>query len=59
MPGRWATLINGAVDYIQMKQGESLPEFEDKLGKKHRACWSLLKRDDGGSVFAINPDKAR
>jgi len=32
-----------------------MPEFEDKYGKKHRACWSLLERDDKGSVFVI-PD---
>jgi hypothetical protein len=34
-----------------------MPEFEDKHGQKHRARWSLLERDDGGSVFDIAPDE--
>lgn len=55
--GRWASIVNGTTQYIQTRTGEVMPEFEDKDGKKHRACWSLLKRDDGGSVFVISPDE--
>lgn len=54
--GRWATIVNGTTQYAQIRAGEIMPEFEDKHGQKHRASWSLLERDDGGSVFAITPD---
>ncbi len=53
--GQWATIINGTTEYIQTREGQKMPAFEDKHGKKHRARWSLLKRDDQGSVFVI-PD---
>jgi hypothetical protein len=49
--GQWAAIVNGTTEYIQIQEGQKLPEFEDKYGKKHRARWSLLKRDDCGSVF--------
>ncbi|MEI9701634.1 DUF3396 domain-containing protein [Enterobacter cloacae] len=51
--GQWAAIVNGTTEYIQTREGEKMPAFEDKYGKKHRACWSLLKRDDKGSVFII------
>jgi len=53
--GRWATIVNGTTQYLQTKEGQVLPEFEDRHGKKYPACWSLLERDDKGSVFII-PD---
>jgi hypothetical protein len=53
--GQWASIVNGTTEYIQTREGQKMPAFEDKYGKKHRACWSLLKRDDKGSVFII-PD---
>ncbi|MDR0806736.1 MAG: type VI secretion protein ImpA [Enterobacteriaceae bacterium] len=49
--GRWGTLVNGSIDYAQVKQGQPLPEFEDKHGKSHQTVWSLLERDDKGSVY--------
>lgn len=52
--GRWATIVNGATQYLQTKEGQILPEFEDRHGKKYRACWSLLERDDKGSVFSFS-----
>lgn len=55
--GRWATIINGATQYTHTRAGQVMPEFEDKQGNKHRACWSLLERDDGGNVFVIKPDE--
>ncbi|RJT37364.1 DUF3396 domain-containing protein [Rahnella woolbedingensis] len=51
--GRWASIVEGTTQYIQTREGQKLPEFEDKYGKKHRACWSLLERDDKGSVFTL------
>lgn len=53
--GQWAAMVNGATKYIQTREGQKMPEYEDKYGKHHRACWSLLKRDDKGSVF-ITPE---
>ncbi|WP_148872935.1 hypothetical protein, partial [Serratia marcescens] len=53
--GQWAAIVNGETGYIQTREAQKMPPFEDKYGKKHRACWSLLKRDDKGSVFVI-PD---
>lgn len=55
--GRWATIVNGTTQYTQTRAGEIMPEFEDKHGQKHKARWSLLERDDGGSVFDIIPDE--
>ncbi|MFI8418312.1 DUF3396 domain-containing protein [Serratia sp. NPDC078593] len=57
--GKWATIINGTTQYTATRQGQKMPTFEDKDGKKHRACWSLLERDDGGSVFAISPGEKK
>lgn len=51
--GQWAAIVNGTTQYIQTREGQKMPEFEDIYGKKHRACWSLLKRDDKGSVHII------
>ena len=55
--GRWATTVNGSTQYLQTREGQLLPLFEDRHGKKHRACWSLLERDDKGSVFVMPDDK--
>ncbi|MGY3069049.1 hypothetical protein ACVWYR_004407 [Pantoea agglomerans] len=57
--GRWATIVNGTTQYTQTRAGEIMPEFEDKHGQKHPARWSLLERDDGGSVFDIAPDEGK
>lgn len=51
--GQWATIVNGATEYIQTREGQKMPPFEDKYGKQHRANWKLLKRDDKGSVFIL------
>ena len=56
--GRWATIVNGTTQYTRTHTGQVMPEFEDKDGKMHRARWSLLERDDNGSVFVIKPDGA-
>jgi hypothetical protein len=51
--GQWASIVNGTTEYIQTREGQKMPPFEDKYGKKHRACWKLLKRDDKGSVYTF------
>lgn len=55
--GRWASIVNGATQYTQTRVGQIMPQYEDKHGQKHPARWSLLERDDGGSVFDIAPDE--
>jgi len=55
--GQWAAIVNGTTEYIQTRDGQKMPPFEDKYGKQHRACWTLLKRDDNGSVYILpNPE---
>ncbi|AEX52608.1 ImpA family protein [Rahnella aquatilis CIP 78.65 = ATCC 33071] len=49
--GRWGTFIDGSLRYVHVKHRQTLPEYEDKEGKLHRTLWSLLERDDKGSVF--------
>ena len=49
--GRWGTFIDGSLRYVHVKHGQTLPEYEDKEGRRHRTLWSLLERDDKGSVF--------
>ena len=49
--GRWGTFIDGSLHYVHVRQEQVLPEYEDKEGKLHRTLWSLLERDDKGSVF--------
>ncbi|MCW2456958.1 UNVERIFIED_ORG: hypothetical protein M2414_004719 [Rahnella aquatilis] len=51
--GQWAAIVNGITQYIQTREGQQMPAFEDVHGQRHRACWSLLKRDDRGSVFIL------
>lgn len=51
--GQWAAIINGTTEYIQTREWQQMPAFEDKYGKRHCACWSVLKRDDNVSVFVI------
>src|SRR5699024_9146181 len=51
--GQWAAMVNGSTEYIQTREGQKMPPFEDKHGKQHRACWKLLKRDDNGSVYTL------
>ncbi|EJU2553441.1 DUF3396 domain-containing protein, partial [Escherichia coli] len=51
--GQWAAMVNGTTEYIQTREGQKMPPFEDKHGKQHRACWKLLTRDDNGSVYTL------
>lgn len=56
--GRWASTVGGTTQYVQIRENQLMPEFEDKYGQKHRACWSLLEREDGGSVYMIPGERA-
>lgn len=44
------TTVSGTTQYTQIRAGQPMPEFDDVHGKKHRVCWSLLDRNDKGSV---------
>lgn len=57
LPAVGGTIVNGATQYTQTHIGQIMPEFEGNHAQKHRARWSLLARDDGGSVFAVTPDE--
>lgn len=50
---QWSAIVNGTTQYIQTREGQKMPAFEDVYGQKHRACWSLLKLDARGSVFIL------
>ncbi|WP_404808330.1 type VI immunity family protein [Mangrovibacter yixingensis] len=50
--GEWAAIVNGAAQYIRALEGQKMPSFEDKNGRMHRVRWSLLKRDDNGSLLS-------
>ncbi|MDF1895380.1 type VI immunity family protein [Rahnella contaminans] len=49
--GRWGTFIDGSLRYVHLKQGQKLPDYEDKEGKLRRTIWSLLERDDKDNIF--------
>lgn len=51
--GEWASMVNGTTNYIQTREGQKMPAFEDKYGKHHRACWKLLKCGDNGSGYTL------
>lgn len=57
LPAVGGTIVNGATQYTQTYIGQIMPEFEGNHAQKHQARWSLLEKDDDGSVFAITPDK--
>lgn len=54
--GEWAAIVKGTTQYIQVPEGKKMPLYEDKEGNTHKACWTLLKRDDGGKVFIFSDD---
>jgi len=54
--GRWGTLVAGATGYAQVNQGQKMPEFHDIAGQPHQTLWSLLERDDQGSVYIKQED---
>ncbi|CDL83635.1 hypothetical protein [Xenorhabdus szentirmaii] len=49
--GRWSAFIDGSLQYAQLQQEQIMPEWTDKNGKVHQVRWTLLERDDGGSVY--------
>ncbi|AFJ46302.1 hypothetical protein EBL_c11980 [Shimwellia blattae DSM 4481 = NBRC 105725] len=61
--GQWATLSGGHQQFIDVQAGVIMPEAtkyqHDMYVPEIRipAEWSLIDKDDGGSVFAVTPDE--
>ncbi|MBD2801706.1 DUF3396 domain-containing protein [Xenorhabdus sp. M] len=51
--GRWSAFIGGSLQYAQLQQEQIIPEWTDKNGKVHQVRWTLLEREDGGSVYVL------
>jgi hypothetical protein len=49
--GDWSVFTGQEMKYVMLSQGELLPYLPDTNGTFQRACWTLIKREDGGSVF--------
>lgn len=60
--GQWATLAGGHQQFTYARAGQKMPEaevFKGGFGPATftQANWSLLDRDDDGSVFVVSPDE--
>ncbi len=58
--GQWATLAGGHQQFAYVRAGGQMPEAKVFNGSYSPdtftpASWSLLDRDDGGSIFEANP----
>lgn len=49
--GQWSTFTGNEMQHAMLAAGESLPPIRDKENSALRACWTLVSRADGGSVF--------
>lgn len=56
LPAVGGAIVDGATQYTQIHIRQISPEFEGNHTQKHQARWSLLERDDDGSVFIITLD---
>lgn len=60
--GQWATLAGGQQQFAYVRAGNKMPDAKVLKGGYSPvtftpANWSLLDRDDGGSVFVTRPDE--
>jgi hypothetical protein len=49
--GDWSVFTGQEMKRVMLSQGELLPYLPGINGTFQRACWTLIKRADGGSVF--------
>ncbi len=49
--GHWATIKNGLLRDIHVSEGQRMPPFTDRKEQEFNVTWSLLEREDKGSVF--------
>ncbi|TPG55432.1 Imm72 family immunity protein [Ewingella americana] len=61
--GHWATIAGGHQQFIDIQEGALMPEATKYQSNMHApeirlpAMWSLLNREDGGSVYLKSEDK--
>uniref|UniRef100_UPI001F231E4E type VI secretion protein ImpA n=1 Tax=Enterobacter cancerogenus TaxID=69218 RepID=UPI001F231E4E len=49
--GDWSMFTGSEMKYASVGQGQALPYLTGAKGSPQRVCWTLIKRDDNGSVF--------
>ncbi|HAS0834934.1 TPA: type VI secretion protein ImpA, partial [Enterobacter cloacae subsp. cloacae] len=49
--GDWSVFTGSEMKYVSVGQGQALPYLTGANDSPQRVCWTLLKRDDNGSVF--------
>ncbi|HCM9650868.1 TPA: type VI secretion protein ImpA, partial [Enterobacter bugandensis] len=49
--GDWSMFTGSEMKYVSVGQGQALPYLTGANDSPQRVCWTLIKRDDNGSVF--------
>ncbi|WP_431625450.1 type VI secretion protein ImpA [Enterobacter chuandaensis] len=49
--GDWSMFTGSEMKYVSVGQGQVLPYLSGVKDSPQRVCWTLIKRDDNGSVF--------
>ncbi|MFJ3349232.1 type VI secretion protein ImpA [Enterobacter bugandensis] len=49
--GDWSMFTGSEMKYASVGQGQALPYLTGAKDSPQRVCWTLIKRDDNGSVF--------
>ncbi|WP_312625530.1 type VI secretion protein ImpA [Scandinavium sp.] len=49
--GDWSVFTGNEMKHVNLRKGERLPYLPGENNSQQRACWTLVKREDGGSVF--------
>ncbi|EOY5749315.1 type VI secretion protein ImpA, partial [Enterobacter bugandensis] len=49
--GDWSVFTGSEMKYVSVGQGQALPYLTGANDSPQRVCWTLIKRDDNGSVF--------
>ena len=49
--GDWSMFTGSEMKYASFGQGQVLPYLTDTNSSSQRVCWTLIKRDDNGSVL--------
>ena len=49
--GDWSMFTGSEMKYVSVGQGQALPYLTGAKDSPQRVCWTLIKRDDNGSVF--------
>lgn len=49
--GDWSVFTGAEIKNITLKQGQIMPYLSGVNDTKRQVCWTLISREDGGSVF--------